>query len=436
LGEKFMEVDVGVAMLFANREKECLDMAGKFAEMRKFVLNNVKKRKNTPFDTVKKHIFVLLCEGIAGLGKSRIARVFMREVVTREHKGADAERYRRIEEAWPSIHQDVLDSVNLRIDCNCLVGEDSNACLLDCALELLFQWRKYDVKKEYMKKYRGDVALRSAFRRRAYQMPIARGADIFEEVLSLMYQSGRTFFVNFDEAQKCSTLRDILSDYAHQVFPTECRIFVTVTGLQGHSLSTVVEDSDCVSHSILLPPLSHQHMEEIVQDMFGPLEIKPSLQYLLRGLSGIARYLEYALVAIVKKNRCKRSHVINALKAFERRDANEIFETIVSAMGNGAVDTKMDVGVVNNMVAFAVTGVKVSNLLHLDTNLNEDRKGAKWTFKDLQDLQLCYIDGKEEVSPVVVPVLKISQYLRDYTFMSNCRGPQNPPLYLPLKHRG
>lgn len=408
-------IAAGEFMKFVNRETECVEVAEAFAHLR-LNMENAKQEKTT-YDAIKHHIRVVVCEGISGLGKSRLARVAMTEALKQKTTGPLQDRMKAVREMWESLDQDVEDSINIRINCRHL---PSNSTIVeDFILELLFEWKKHERVKEVDSEAVAHGEFIAAYKGR----PGLTLAGIFQK----LSKAATVVFINLDEAQQSPGIGKVLDGYAEALLGCKGNIFVTVTGLQGNSLPTLVDQSSCTAVPVILPPLGYNYMGSILKDMFGAdLDINISLVYLLKSFSGVVKYLADALDELFKSCGFKKSDVRQKLQHFTHKDASELFRSTMLAYYKSSASTDIPVEVVHNLVSFAVGGIKITPN-HFSANLSNSHI-KPFTFSDAQREQLCYISTKSVNCPIVLPIMHICNYYSAFNSSSSDAAPMVLPL--------
>ena len=107
-------------------------------------------------DANKVSVKVVVCEGISGLGKSRMARVAMKQAITRRQTTGSKD------ESWSTMFSDVNTSINIRVECRNFIATTPASIECDCALEILYEWKKYSIKQS-IKNNKSSVEIKNDF---------------------------------------------------------------------------------------------------------------------------------------------------------------------------------------------------------------------------------------------------------------------------------
>ena len=96
--------------LFANREKECEELVSRFAEM------DLIRRENT-YEDVKRKLYIPLCVGLPGLGKTSFARIAVTSLVQKA-TGISSPTLQQMLELSQTVAQDIWP------DDTCMAGNE------------------------------------------------------------------------------------------------------------------------------------------------------------------------------------------------------------------------------------------------------------------------------------------------------------------------
>jgi hypothetical protein len=326
---------LGAYFAFTNREAQCKDLLRAFAAMDE-------KRGNGEMDVTKRDVFVPVCTGMPGIGKTRFARAAITSLALHAlHRqgGAAASAaapwpsYEKaldaaaalVQDVWPDapseeqrakeplVRQLLLacrDNRNIRLQlpawCKNLEHE--------IGVHILAEWAKHRPRRD------GDASL-DAFADRLRSTlftQLARAGVTLTALGAIEFILATVTVPVRDEGEEAAGSGSggaaggggdaaspaTIDALVKPLVTANARVFITITGLSSAQVSRAIKASSAKPCDIVLPLLTNEHMASILATLFTqPLPMPPSIRCALWWLGGGPRFLEYLLAQAAVKAR-------------------------------------------------------------------------------------------------------------------------------------
>ena len=400
---------IGEIFPFVNREEKCKELLRCFG--------NMDHIRGYDFDSYEHLIYVPLCVGLPGLGKTRYARIALTSLIksftdipfpTMEDMLGKADEVARIIWGNDRTHDELL------VELIKASHEDRNICItLNCtqvtyrqpeieiSISVLVQWMKHrQLKPEFdqLKNEHLVSSLDSAFgilREECLHgnLHLSFG-DVVDFILkqdSQVHGSSRVpaLIINLDKAQTMGELlQHSLKILVTPILARNSRVFITVTGRSKAHLFEAIERFSV--HVITLPLLKDAHVADILAKVLKvDLDAIPrSVRNAVKWLGGVPRFLECFLESTAEISNCK---AIPAMwKWLCEADLNSLMDVIIKTRfkvtGYGA-ENKLPDDLLDNIFSLATAGRPIflyQQLVHGD---------SMWTVEAAQNQSLLHWSG-------------------------------------------
>lgn len=259
-------------------------------------------RGENAYEDVKRKLYVPLCVGVPGLGKTRFARIAVTSLVQKATGISSPTLQQMLESSqkvaqgiWPDdtcmagnelLRELIIAShedKNIRIMLNCTPGTVARDVELEIIVELLVQWMKHRklrlayehlINDRIVNELQGEFGkLRDICPRDDIHLTFSDTVEYILQQSSITGEAKRRppLIINLDEAQKIGiTLQNALEILLRPILVENCRVFITITGISKSSLYAAIEQSAVSVQTIILSVLTDNHMCSILVDLFGP----------------------------------------------------------------------------------------------------------------------------------------------------------------------
>ncbi|RYE84782.1 MAG: hypothetical protein EOO65_01670 [Methanosarcinales archaeon] len=313
------------------------------------VLNEVRlaaRMSLNPWEAHKRDVYIPVCTGMPGIGKTRFARDAIFNLALRRAEEMYAPRTRasltsaEIEAAGAACvtgeHKDMMRACvhacyhhrNLRVDFSSPhVTTDLKTFT---AASLLYEWVKEATtgRQEMLELW--DVLQRSSI----------SIADAVRAILTFdahRDEPPRALLINLDEAQKSDAkqLASVLEALSHYLLVEGQHVYVTVTGTSAKHVADGFSQSSLSARAIVLPLLTDEHLQIILSTFLPTVRIKDNvmLQFALWWLGGVPRFLEYFLRSasrLIRSTEVTREQVADFLSTISPEQAMMLVRTACS----------------------------------------------------------------------------------------------------------